>query len=208
MRRGWRTGIPRCSARTLAGVAARARPRPFSRSGCVTTAATSCPASRRAAREGTAKAPLPRKTTRTGPGSLLPVVGARLLAQLALHEVSLQRSQAVDEQKAVDVVDLVAERAREELGALVGPLLPVRVEPLHDDARRAHGGAAEAGHGQAAFVVPLLALAEHELGVDQLDELAGLLADGEVHDDDAQRHRDLRCGQADAGGRVHRLHHV
>ena len=62
--------------------------------------------------ERTAKAPLPRKTTRTGPGSLLPVVGARLLAELALHEVPLQRSQAVDEQKAVDVVDLVAERAR------------------------------------------------------------------------------------------------
>src|ERR1043165_5709728 len=106
MRRGWRTGIPRCSASTLAGVAASARPRPFSRSGWVTTAATSCPASSSAAREGAAKAPAPRKTTRTVVFSLLPVVGARLLPQLALHEVALERSQAIHEEQAVDVVDL------------------------------------------------------------------------------------------------------
>src|SRR6187397_1176042 len=149
MRRGWRTGTPRRSASTLAGVAARARPRPFSRSGWVTTAATSCPPSSSAAREGTAKAPLPRKTTRTVCLSLLPVVGARLLPKLALHEVALERSQAVHEEEAIDVVDLVAEGPGQQLRPFVGPLLAVGIEALHHDARRAHGRPPEAGHGQA-----------------------------------------------------------
>src|SRR5437899_3269654 len=208
MRRGWSTGTPRRSATTLAGVADRERPRPFSRSGCVTTAATSWPASSRASSDGTAKAPLPRNTTRTGPSSLLPVVGACLLAELALHQVPLERGQTVDEQKPVDMVDLVAERAREQLRPFIGPLLAVGVEALDDDALRPHRGAPEAGHGEAALVVTLLPLTQHELGIDQLDELALLLADGEVDHDDAQGHGDLRRGQADARGRVHRLDHV
>ena len=41
-------------------------PRPFSRSGWVTRAATSWPASRSASKQGMAKLPLPRKTMRTG----------------------------------------------------------------------------------------------------------------------------------------------
>ena len=56
------------------------------------------------------------------------------------------------------MVDLVAERAGEELRPLVRPLLAVGVEALHDDARRAHRRAPEARYGKAALVVPLLAL--------------------------------------------------
>ena len=56
----------RAAARaSLVGGAASAWPRPFSRSGWVTSAATSWPASSSASRLGTAKAPVPMKTTRT-----------------------------------------------------------------------------------------------------------------------------------------------
>src|SRR5207237_2704394 len=114
------------------------------------------PASRRASREGRAKAPVPRKTILTGLLSLLPVVGAGLLAELALHEVALERSQPVDEQETVDVVDLVAERAREQVVSFVGPIVSVGVETLDHDARGADGRAAEPGHGETAFLVALL----------------------------------------------------
>src|SRR5713101_2291653 len=121
MRGGCSTVTPRASARTFVGGAERTRPRPFSRSGCVTSAATSWPASSSASSEGTAKAPVPRKTTLTAASSspryplLLPVVRPGLLAELALEQVALERRQAVDEEQPVDVVDLVAERARQQL---------------------------------------------------------------------------------------------
>src|SRR2546426_653469 len=47
-----------------------------------------------------------------------------------------------------------------------------------------------------------------ELGVDDGDERALLLADGQVDDDDPERHADLGSGEADPGGGVHGLHHV
>src|SRR4029450_13418558 len=98
---------------TLGGTSAS--PRPLTRSGCVTSAATSWPAATSASRLGTANAPLSRKTTRT---RLLLPPPPRLLAQLALHQVALQGGEPVDEQQAVDVIDLVAERAGEQLGRL------------------------------------------------------------------------------------------
>src|SRR5712691_11426731 len=109
MRAGCRTRRPRRTASTLVGGAASTRPRPFSPSGCVTSAATSCPASSSASSEGTAKAPVPRKTALTPAPSLLPIVRLGLLAELALEQVALERRQAVDEEQPVDVVDLVAE---------------------------------------------------------------------------------------------------
>src|SRR5437867_5877074 len=89
---------------------------------------------------------------------LIPIVAADLLAQLALHEVTLQRREAINEEQAVDVVDLVAEGARQQVGRRVDALLAVEVEALHDHARGAHRRPPEAGHGQASLLVPLLAL--------------------------------------------------
>src|SRR5689334_4480336 len=109
MRRGWRTGMPSRSATGFRGGGARARPRPFSLSGWVTRAATSWPAVTSASKLGIAKAPLPMNTTRRRRVGLLdiPVAGLRLLSQLPFHEVALQGGQAIHEEQAVDVVDLV-----------------------------------------------------------------------------------------------------
>src|SRR5207248_9967151 len=117
----------------------------------------------KASREGTAKAPLPRKAI-LNPASLLPVVASGLLAQLALEQVALEGGEAVHEQEAVDVVDLVAEGPRQQVRALVGALLAVRVQALHHHPCGAHGRAAEPRHREAALLVALLALAQDQLG--------------------------------------------
>src|SRR5262249_23138086 len=139
------------------------------RSGCVTRAATSWPASRSASKEGIAKLPLPRKTMRKGALLLLPVVVLHAAAELALHQVALERREPVHEEEPVDVVDLVAEGPGEELRPRVDALPAVGVEALHDDARGPGGSAAVAGHGEAALLVALLALLLHDLGVHELD---------------------------------------
>src|ERR1035441_8630207 len=66
-RSGWKTGRPRRNAACFTGGGAGVWPRPRGRSGCVTTARTSWPASTTRSSVGTAKAGVPRKTSRMGP---------------------------------------------------------------------------------------------------------------------------------------------
>src|SRR4051812_14508518 len=80
----------------------------------------------------------------TGPAramSAVPERAERLLAGLA--------GEAVEEDLAVEVVDLVLEAARHESAALDPQWLAVHVEALHDGVHRAHGGRVEPGHRQA-----------------------------------------------------------
>src|ERR1035441_1499881 len=72
-RSGWETVRPRRSAACFTGDAAAFCPRPLGRSGCVSTAATSWPASTMASSVGTAKAGVPRKIRRIG--AYLPATG-------------------------------------------------------------------------------------------------------------------------------------
>ena len=125
-----------------------------------------------------------------------------------LHEIALQGREPIDEQEAVDVVDLVAERAGEELRSRVDPLLAVGVQAAHGHLGRPDGGAVVPGNGQAALHHLLLAGALHELGIDELDDLLRIVAHREVDDDDPEGHVDLGGRQADAGGGVHGLDHV
>ena len=60
---GWNTGISCFTASALTGVIRNSFPLPLGLSGCVTTAATSCPASNSALRVPTAKPGVPIKTT-------------------------------------------------------------------------------------------------------------------------------------------------
>ncbi len=82
--------------------------RPAGRSGCVSTSGISCPRVSRASSVGTAKSGVPQKTSLTGvtsAASPLPVLLE--LANAPLHEVALQRAYAVDEEYAIEVIDLV-----------------------------------------------------------------------------------------------------
>ena len=60
---GWYTGIPCANASALTGVIRSSFPLPFGLSGCVTTAATSCPAEISSFKVPTAKSGVPIKTT-------------------------------------------------------------------------------------------------------------------------------------------------
>src|SRR5690606_32374962 len=110
--------MPRASARCLTGEAVRRRPRPAGRSGCVYTAAISCPAAASASSAGTAKSGVPAKTSRNARFSEHAGGGlfgfeqacgfeALLFLQLLANAAALEIGQVVHEQLAVEVIDLV-----------------------------------------------------------------------------------------------------
>src|SRR5579864_83509 len=194
-------------AASLTGGGVRRMPCP-GRSGCVITRAISWPASCRALREGTANSAVPTKTTfrksltrgghRRGAGLLL--VGLQLVDAAQGVEVR----QPVDEQDAVEVVDLVLERASGEAGRLDAHFLPAPVAPFHDHRLVARNLADPARIAQTALVADLDAVALDDLRVGQRPDLV-LIA---LHDADAQRHADLRRGETGARRREHGLREV
>src|ERR1700686_1407589 len=116
IRGGWYTSSPSCSAATFTCGAVRFIPRPAGRSGCVITSWIEWPASLRARRDGTANSAVPAKTifrkrlSRSGRDGLG-------LFVLFAHEVfdpaqRVEVGQPVDEQHAIEVVELVLESAR------------------------------------------------------------------------------------------------
>src|SRR5436190_12093705 len=132
-RSGWNTGSPRRSAASLTGGAAGCWPRPRGRSGWVTTASTSCPASTIRSSVGTANAGVPRKTRRIG-GALLPLAAALELFDLALHEVAFEGADVGDVELAEQMIGLVQESAGEEILAGHFELFTFRVLGAHRDA--------------------------------------------------------------------------
>ena len=106
------------------------------------------------------------------------------------------------------MIHLVLERARQQALAFHGAFLAFEVETSDDGKIRPGDGGVEPRHAQAAFFLELHPLALDELRVDERDEPARIPAQGEIDDEDAQRHADLRRRQTDAGCRVHRLDHV
>src|SRR5690606_22920528 len=114
-------GSAAARATSLTGGIASFWPRPAGRSGWQTTPTTSCASSNRRS-VGTAKSGVPKKTTR----SLISDVHRRLavverhafadpLLQAAAVEIALEAADAVYEQLAVEVIDLVLQRDREEV---------------------------------------------------------------------------------------------
>src|SRR6476659_285165 len=77
---------------------------------------------------GTAKSGVPMKTTRMA-GSGRVALGR--LGELLDHPVALQLRQVVDEQHAVELVDLVLDAGREQSAGLDLLLLAVEVAELH-----------------------------------------------------------------------------
>src|SRR5215471_1181598 len=134
---GVRTGRSSSPAAAWTGLGWVAAPRLRRRSGWVTTRATSWPASCTARSTGTAVAGVPKKATRTRRRSE-PVVAARArgaveragpqLAQRLLAGVGLE---PVDDEHAVEVVDLVLDEAAHELVTLEDHLVAVEVEAPH-----------------------------------------------------------------------------
>jgi hypothetical protein len=203
--RGWRTRHAARSASTLAG-RRPGRAAPFSRR------AASRPrrrrGRRRAARRGTgsAKAPLPRKTTRTSPHSSQSSVRAFLRSLRFMRSRLSGVSRSTKSRPSMWSISWQNARARSSVPVVVRSL-PSGRAPSHaraPGARASRRSRARTGSPRPCRCSPSL----RRTRVHELDELALVLADGEV--DDRSRAAAPRSGrgQADAGRRVHRLHHV
>ncbi len=134
--------------------------------------------------------------------------GLHLLAQLLAGAVV----QPVTEHRAVGVVGLVLQAARQQAAALVGDVGPLQVGADHAGVvgpRALHEGARV---GQAPFLrvveLPFLALRQLEDRVAHHAAVDGPGVVGAVEHEDRQVDPDLAGSQADAVGGVHRGDHV
>src|SRR6202034_4357631 len=94
-----------------------------------------------------------------------------LFFPLAQRGAALEDTQVVDEQLAVQMIDLVLEAPGEEVGALDFERLPVAVERADDDACGAVDVAVYLGDRETALFSPCRAFLEEYLGVDEGDRL-------------------------------------
>jgi hypothetical protein len=106
-------------------------PRPRGRSGCVTTPTTSCRDVEQLRSVGAAKAGVPKKAIRRSDASMSPLAGAPQLLDAAHDQLAVEAAQPIDEERAVEVIHLVLERAREQAGALDRPRRAAAIEPAH-----------------------------------------------------------------------------
>src|SRR5690349_8553826 len=180
---GW---IPSARAAASTGVGVHTCFRPTLRGSALTTPTRLTSGFAETARsDGTAKAPLPRKTVRTrpssggsgrtaigsgqGPEALLRVLV--LVLELAHRDELVHRVEIVDVQLAVQVVQLVLERAAQQPGARDLDLLADAV--LRDDPDLLLPGHVRdvARDRQAALEVAVVTGGPDDLGVDQLVEV-------------------------------------
>src|SRR6266542_1568849 len=176
-RSGCSTGTSSATAAVFTGGGtAVERERPCGWSGRVTAATTSNPSPSSASREGTANSGVPKKTTRTLQlarrlrSDVLQVAGLALAGLLPLGEqqASLHGAQVVEEQHAIQVVDLVLHRPRLVAGHIDAVRPPVAVQRLERHVERALHLAEDLGDRETAFFSGLDVVAGfRDAGVDQ-----------------------------------------
>src|SRR6202011_1499432 len=177
-------------------------PRPPNRSGCVTTSATSWPASWSWFRVGPANAAVPANTMRNRALRADEFRFFLLLLWLDLAQC-LEAGQPVGEEDAVQMIDLVLDRPRQERIAFDLHRLAVSVESARHYLHVPLDLADVAGNRQTALQPDLFTLVLDHLGIDQHVQV-GVGLDHR----DAQPNPDLGGGQADTRGRDHGVDHV
>ena len=187
-------------------VATPSGPRPRGRSGCVTTPTTACAEARSASSVGTANCGVPKKTTFSP--SALTICRPSQLPDLADDQIALDAAQPIDEQRAVEVIHLVLERARQQSVPSICCGWPSRSSPFDDGAQRPDDRGVEAGTLRQPSSSSCMPSRSTNSGIDHHDQPARIAPERDVDDEDAQRHADLRRRQADARRGVHRLDHV
>src|SRR5712691_2385548 len=220
-RSGWSTGRPRAIAISLIAGGATRRPRPRGRSGWHTTPTTGSARPSSASRMGPANRGVPMKTMRQtlrgrsdeewagGRAAALPSLACELAAARPV-EVALQARQPIEEERSVEVIDLVLQRHRQQLLGLDLHLALLRSPATHEHAPCALDRSGQVGDGEAAFFPYDLALALGDLGIDEAETvLAGLRVVGpQVEHDHPAIDSGLRGRETDAGRGVHGLRHA
>ncbi len=117
---------------------------------------------------------------RSGEDQLHAVI-ARLLGQLALDPPLLELRQVIDEDLAVQVVDLVLDADRQQAIGFHRPLLAVEVEVFDGDPFGTLDLVVDAGHRQAAFFADLLTAALLQgLGIDEGEQTGSCSSDTSI----------------------------
>src|SRR5690606_22644301 len=98
-----------------------------------------------------------------------------VLLELLANALLLEPRQMIDEDLAVEVVDLMLDAGREQTGRLELERAAVAVERAHAHAPRAHDRLEDARHRQASFLHDLLAVGLDDLGIHEHLELIALL---------------------------------
>src|SRR5271166_5636180 len=199
-------GSPRSSATRFTGDAASSIPRPLARAGWVTTNFTLKPAATSFSMVGTANVGVPQKTKSIT--AVSPFAGLHQLADLALHDVALERADVADVELSVEVVGFMKQGAGQEFfaGDLEG--LTLRVLGAGGDFARPGDFLAELRQAQAAFIGGDATFDMDDFRVDQHDLGFRVLLEGDIDDRDALADADLRGCQADAVSGVHAPEHV
>src|SRR5687768_3048006 len=195
------------------------RDRPLGRSGCVTTPTTSNPSPSNARSGGAANSGVPQKRTLMAPSERLLSVPSgdlvrrqlpNVLRKILLHRLplrdrgaSLEKAEVVEEQLAVQMIDLVLQAAREQVRRVELEGLAVAVQRANGDARGAVDVAEDLGDRETPLFSAGGAFGVDDLGVHDHDRVVLDVDDGE-----ALRSPDLRRGKPDSLGGVHRLEHV
>ncbi len=115
----------------------------------------------------------------------------------------------VDEQHAVEMVDLVLQTGRQDAVGLDLLLGSIAVEIAHAASDRPVDLGIVLWNRQATFLIDRGFVGHpKKFGIGQADRVLGVFVLGDIADDDAPRHRDLDRGEPDARRVIHRLQHV
>src|SRR5688572_3732538 len=218
---GCRTWSSSSSATTFTGGGTVVlRCRPCGLSGCVTTATTSQPSPNNARSGGVANSGVPQKRTRmslglaprrpvsrdrrrSGQDASLPGVFLLEVFPPRHDAAPLEEAQVIDEQLAMQVVDFVLERARQQFIRFALEGLSLEVGGAHGDPRRAIHIAVNVGNRKASLFGAFATRFGDDFGIDEDD---GIVV--HVHDGDALETSDLWRGEADPLRGAHGLEHV
>ena len=148
---------------------------------------------------GTANTGVPQKTMCMAEAlRSLPLALFLQLLDSALDEVALEQAEVLQEQDAVEVVNLMTEGAREEFLASNLENLSPGVLRADGHKLRANDVSAEAGDREASFFFALFALRVDDFGVCQDDPGFRIFPRRNVHNRDAYGLANLWRGEADA----------
>src|SRR5580704_16833813 len=172
IRSGWWTDNPRRSAASFTGGMLSFCPRPLGRSGCVNTAATSCPDSTIRSSVGTANRGVPMKTSLIPAPGLWPLFSSPLVCFLQFphlppDQVSLQRADVADVQRPIQVIRFMQERPRQQILARHLERLSRSVECAHRYFLGPRHRLPERRQAQTALFGALRSLLADDLRIDQ-----------------------------------------
>src|SRR6266404_7587317 len=114
----------------------------------------------------------------------------------------------LDEENAVEMIDLVAEGAGQEVFAADFEGFTLGVLRSYCDELRSQNVAAKTWNGETAFLFTLFAFGVNDFRVGEDDFCFGIFSARDVDHGDAEREADLRRGEPDPGRGIHGGEHI